>query len=180
MDLLQTNITIKSPQSDLQRLINCHKLLRYNLQSSEVTVEAELSRADIYTKHYLDGVQLGKNLAVTDLQPADDLAILAGHVFVNLWTMTNEEKYLYNAASLLEYAVTRSKPSFRIRLMLIRIYRLLGEMSTTVEERYSLENRCSRSGDRTLSSNANKADTKRYPVPFPSFSIISLLTSSHW
>ncbi|KAF8921223.1 N-acetyltransferase B complex non catalytic subunit-domain-containing protein [Mucidula mucida] len=122
-----------SPQSDLQRLINCHKLLRYNLQPSEVTVEAELSRADIYTKHYLDGVQLGKNLAVTDLQPADDLAILAGHVFVNLWTMTNEEKYLYNAASLLEYAVTRSKPSFRIRLMLIRIYRLLGAPAPAIE-----------------------------------------------
>jgi len=74
----------------------------------------------------MEGLELGSGLPVTDLQPADDLAILAGHAFVSLWTMTKEETYLYNAAVMLEHALTKSRMSFQIRLLLVRIYRLLG------------------------------------------------------
>ena len=103
--------------------------MRYNIPSDELTVDAELFNANVYTTQYLEALVVGKDLAVTDLQPADDLAILAGHSFVNLWSITQDEKHLYNAVSLLEFAVSKSKPSFRIRLMLIRLYRLLGRTS---------------------------------------------------
>jgi len=75
------------------------------------------------------GLDLGSSLPVTELQPADDLAILAGHAFVSLWTMTKEETHLYNAAVVLEFALTKSRMSFQIRLLLVRIYRLLGKCS---------------------------------------------------
>jgi N-terminal acetyltransferase B complex non-catalytic subunit len=62
----------------------------------------------------------------TELQPADDLAILAGQAFVNVWKLTYDETHLYNAVSVLEFGLTKSKHSYQMRLMLVRIYTLLG------------------------------------------------------
>ncbi|KAK0228730.1 actin cytoskeleton organization protein [Armillaria fumosa] len=119
--------------NELQRSTNRHKLLRHNLTQSDLTIEAELSYATLYTKQYLEGLRLGKGLPTTELQPADDLAILAGHAFISLWVLSNDEKYLLNTVSLLEFASSKSKQSFRIRLMLIRLYRILGAPSLALE-----------------------------------------------
>ncbi|KAK7020551.1 N-alpha-acetyltransferase 25, NatB auxiliary subunit [Favolaschia claudopus] len=119
--------------NDLRRLINSHQLLRQNLSADDLNVAAETERAALYTQQYLEGLKLGSSLPPTELQPADDLALLAGNVFVSLWKTSNDEKYLYNAVALLEYALTRSKQSFHTRLMLIRIYRLLGVPSLALE-----------------------------------------------
>lgn len=119
--------SIQASNNDLWRLINSHKLLRQNLSSDDLTIGAETDRATLYTQQYLEGLKLGAALPPTELQPADDLALLAGNVFVSLWKISSDEKYLYNAVALLEFALTKSKQSFHTRLMLIRIYRLLGE-----------------------------------------------------
>ncbi|KAJ6502477.1 actin cytoskeleton organization protein [Mycena sanguinolenta] len=119
--------------NDLRRLINSHKLLRQNLSVDEVSIAAETERASLYTQQYLEGLNLGVNLPPTELQPADDLALLAGNVFVSLWKLSSDEKYLYNAVALLEFALTKSKQSFHTRLMLVRIYRLLGAASMALE-----------------------------------------------
>ncbi|KAJ7097819.1 actin cytoskeleton organization protein [Mycena belliarum] len=119
--------------NDLRRLINSHKLLRQNLALDDLTMSAESERASLYTKQYLEGLKLGASLPMTELQPADDLAILAGNVFVHLWKLSSDEKYLCNAVALLEFALTKSKQSFQTRLMLIRIYRLLGAPSLALE-----------------------------------------------
>ena len=102
------------------------KLLRYNLLPSELTPEAESERAAEYVKVYLGCLQYGSGLPDTELQPGDDLAILAGHAYVSAWCQNREETYLQAAAAILEYASSRSKQSYRIRLLLIRIYHLLG------------------------------------------------------
>ena len=114
---------------DLQRVINVRKLQRINLVTSDISVDTESSLGSKYIEEYMAGLELGSNLPVTELQPADDLAILAGHAFVSLWTMTKEEAHLYNAAVVLEFALVKSRMSFQIRLLLVRIYRLLGEYS---------------------------------------------------
>lgn len=111
---------------DLQRVINVRKLQRINLVASDISIDSESALASKYIEEYMAGVELGSSLPVTELQPADDLALLAGHAFVSLWTTTKEETYLYNAAVVLEYALTKSRMSFQIRLLLVRIYRLLG------------------------------------------------------
>lgn len=117
---------LQSTISDLRRSINVHVLLRYSLPLAKITPEAELARATQYLTQYLEGLKLGTSLPSTELQHADDLAILTAQVFVNLWKMTEAESYLYNAASILEFGLTRSKNSFQMRLLLVRIYTLLG------------------------------------------------------
>ncbi|KAK7054789.1 mitochondrial distribution and morphology [Paramarasmius palmivorus] len=119
--------------NDLQRYINAQKLIRFNLQIDDLNPEAELSRAQLYTKKYLEGLPLGSDLPSTELQPADDLAILAASIFVNVWKITSKEHHLFDAAVVLEYGLTKSKQSFQMRLMLIRVYRLLGAPMAALE-----------------------------------------------
>lgn len=75
----------------------------------------------------------GKNLAKTELQPADDLAILATSSFISLHLLTRSRSYLSCAVSVLEFALVRSPQGFQHRLLLIRLYRLLGAPSVALE-----------------------------------------------
>ncbi|KAJ6547637.1 actin cytoskeleton organization protein [Mycena capillaripes] len=133
MSFLQSLTPSFTNTNDLRRLINSHKLLRQNLSVDDLNASAESDRATLYTRQYLEGLKLGTNFPPTELQPADDLAILAGNVFISLWKISSDEKYLYSAVALLEFALTKSKQSFQTRLMLIRIYRLLGVPSMALE-----------------------------------------------
>lgn len=117
----------KATPAELRRSINVHKLRRHNLSESQLTVDSESARASLYLKDYLRGLKLGEDLPKTELQPADDLAILTGQTFVSLWKLTGVEGHLYKAVAVLEFASIKSVHSFQIRLLLIRIYRLLGE-----------------------------------------------------
>ena len=116
-DLSQTN------GNELQRTINAHKLLRY---TSTPTVDSELASVQTFTKQYREGLQFGDHLPTTELQPADDLAVLAGHAYTNLWKLTGDLSYLHRAVVILEFASSKSKQGYVIRIMLIRIYHLLG------------------------------------------------------
>ncbi|KAG6336410.1 hypothetical protein ID866_2683 [Astraeus odoratus] len=110
----------------LQRLINVRKFQRHCLSEVEITVEAETARGVQYLSEYMNGLALGKDLPVTELQPADDLALLAAHAFVSVWTLNGSQDALCNAATLLEFGLTKSRMSFLMHMMLIRIYRILG------------------------------------------------------
>jgi len=103
-----------------------HALRRHNLTAEQLTPQLESTRASRLLRDYLDGLKLGQTLPSTELQPADDLAILAGQVFVNIWKLTDDEAHLYNAACVLEFGLTKSKHSFKMRLLLVRIFNLLG------------------------------------------------------
>jgi N-terminal acetyltransferase B complex non-catalytic subunit len=119
--------------ADLHRLINAYKMARHVLPISDITVEAESERTTLYTKHYLAGLKLGLNLPSSELQPADDLAILAGTSYVLLWKLTNDEIYLFRAVTLLEFSLTKSPQSFQMRVILIRLYHLMGASSLALE-----------------------------------------------
>ena len=76
-------------------------------------------------QQYMDALPVGAGFAKTELQPADDLAILAAQGYVNAYSLSHDESYLNRAAVILEYGLTKSAQCFKMRLMLIRIYRLL-------------------------------------------------------
>ena len=107
--------------------MNSFKLLRFSLLESDITAELESAHVEKYLKYYLEALPLGAHFPSTELQPADDLALLAGNTLVNLWTLTQHDSHLLNAVYLLEFGLTKSKQSFLMRLMLIRIYRILGK-----------------------------------------------------
>uniref|UniRef100_A0A8H7Y5Y3 Actin cytoskeleton organization protein n=1 Tax=Psilocybe cubensis TaxID=181762 RepID=A0A8H7Y5Y3_PSICU len=119
--------------SELRRLINSFKLIRYTLSESEITAEKELIRVAAYARYYFEGLALGVGLPSTELQPADDFALLAANAFITLWKLTGKDNHLLDATYLLEFALSRSKQSFLTRLILIRLYRLLGAPALALE-----------------------------------------------
>jgi N-terminal acetyltransferase B complex non-catalytic subunit len=128
--LNQASSLFQASLEELRRTINALKLLRFNLTGDQLTPKLETSLAAEYVRLYLEGLAHGRNLPDTELQPADDLAVLAGHAFVNLWKMTRDLSFLHQAVVILEFASSKSKQAYIIRLMLIRIYQLLGAYST--------------------------------------------------
>jgi len=117
---------MQSSGSALQRSINAHKLLRYSLSATQLTVNQESVRAAGLVREYFEALPLGKDIPKLELQPADDLAILAVQVYVNMYALDSAAAHLHKAVVLLEYASRKSPQSFQMRLALIRIYRLLG------------------------------------------------------
>lgn len=89
-------------------MCNAYKLRRVTLCSEEATVESETELVEDLMQRYRDALPLGmlanleghlcrndtrprstgKGLPKTELQPADDLAMLAGEVFVSLWSLS--------------------------------------------------------------------------------------------
>lgn len=83
-----THYGLRPTQTDhaaLRRLINTHKLRRFVLSPAELTPAAERARADAYLAAYVRALPLGADLPATELQPADDLVLLAAQAFVGLW-----------------------------------------------------------------------------------------------
>jgi N-terminal acetyltransferase B complex non-catalytic subunit len=89
-------------------------------------MDQESSRVVNLVREYFEALPLGRDLPKLELQPADDLAILAAQVYVNMFVLDHTVAHLHNAIVLLEYALKKSPHSYQIRLELVRIYRLLG------------------------------------------------------
>jgi N-terminal acetyltransferase B complex non-catalytic subunit len=96
------------------------------LKATQLTTDQEGIRAADLVREYFEALPLGDDLPKLELQPADDLAILAAQVYVNMFTLDNAAAHLHSAVVLLEYALRRSPQSYQVRLGLVRIYRLLG------------------------------------------------------
>jgi N-terminal acetyltransferase B complex non-catalytic subunit len=117
---------MQSSGAALRRSINAHKLLRYVLNATQLTVDQEGIRAADLVREYFETLPLGIDLPKLELQPSDDLAILAAQVYVNMFVLDYSVAHLHNAVVVLEYASRKSPQSYQIHLELIRIYRLLG------------------------------------------------------
>ncbi|KAI0302144.1 N-acetyltransferase B complex non catalytic subunit-domain-containing protein [Russula brevipes] len=115
-----------SSGSALRRSVNVHKLLRCGLSAAQLTVDQESARAADLVREYFEAFPLGKDLPDLELQPVDDLAILAAQIYTNMFSLDNTVAHLHNAVVVLEYASRKSPQSYQVHLELVRIYRLLG------------------------------------------------------
>lgn len=141
---------VPTTQSELSWQMNVFKLHRWSLTITETTsVELEESLLIKYLKAYVAALPIGqfslfyssgthkyhqgKSLPKTEIQPADDLAILAASALISLHLLTSKRSYLSSAVTVLEYALARSPQGFQHRLLIIRLYRLLGAPSLALE-----------------------------------------------
>lgn len=102
--------------------------VRRNLQQKFGTAEEEATQGHRCAKAYFSALHFGKDNLPTDLQPADDFALLAAQCYLGAWTAScsSEAKYLELAIAMLEYAIRHSKYRYQLRVLLIRLYRLSG------------------------------------------------------
>ncbi|KAG8881321.1 hypothetical protein FRB97_009663 [Tulasnella sp. 331] len=122
---------------DVQRQINVFKLQRFSL-AVERTPEVEHEDALNFLKVYFECLPVGKSCD-KDIQPADDLALLAVNALVSAWVLSQKEAYLHQALVILEYASSRSKYNYQFRVLAIRLYRLLGANAPAVNHYHLLD-----------------------------------------
>ncbi|ORY72573.1 actin cytoskeleton organization protein [Leucosporidium creatinivorum] len=133
--LFEKMTTIAEVAGDLSitavyRVINASKVARFVATVSDAATQ--LAAAEGFVKRYFQTLPLGKGLPPTDLQPADDFALLAGQAFVAAWQYSRDRSCLERALVVLEYGLQRSKHKYQIRILAINILRLLGASSSAI------------------------------------------------
>ncbi|CAE6412720.1 unnamed protein product [Rhizoctonia solani] len=120
----------------LRRAVNIAKMLRTGKPTAEkISPEDEVTSARKYLKAYLDAAPICENYPETEQQPRDDFAILAASAMVSAYVGSGKSSYLTQAVVILEYALSKSPYNARFRILLIRIYRLIGA-PTLAHEHY--------------------------------------------
>lgn len=85
-------------------------------------------------QQYQDALPLGKELEKTELQYGDEFVILASHILLDLYRQHEQSSVIIEAISLLEIALAKSIYNFRIKLMLVRLYLMIGNFFTVQSE----------------------------------------------
>uniref|UniRef100_A0A4W3K631 N-alpha-acetyltransferase 25, NatB auxiliary subunit n=1 Tax=Callorhinchus milii TaxID=7868 RepID=A0A4W3K631_CALMI len=88
---------------------------------------------------YKHGLDFGKSCLKTELQFSDNYCLLAVHVLLDIWNESGEEWPLWRSLALLEETLSHSPSSAQFKLLLIRIYCLLGTFEPVVDLYTSLD-----------------------------------------
>ncbi|KDE03030.1 hypothetical protein MVLG_06460 [Microbotryum lychnidis-dioicae p1A1 Lamole] len=118
-------------------LINAAKIARF-LAPSWTSAETQVILAHSYLTRYFQVLPLGSHFDSTDLQPADDFALLAAQAFVSAYHLDRDRSRLESALLVLDYALQRSRHKYQIRLLAINIQRQLGASSIAMDLNRSL------------------------------------------
>lgn len=108
----------------------CYSQLCYYFGITESSPE-KINLAQEYIDRYRHGLQFGGDLLPTDFQPADNYCLLAAHIFINVWEETGDETYITLVLSLLEQSLKSTPSNFQMKLLLMKIYNIIGAVSAT-------------------------------------------------
>ncbi|KAG0255713.1 N-alpha-acetyltransferase 25, NatB auxiliary subunit [Actinomortierella ambigua] len=111
---------------DTQVQINITRFERFAGKHSTLNFAEKYAQVNALWKLYEDALPLGKDLEETERQYGDDYAIMASHILIDLHKETKSYTPLLNAAFILEHALKASKHNYQMKLLLIRIYSILG------------------------------------------------------
>jgi N-terminal acetyltransferase B complex non-catalytic subunit len=137
----------KSPASrsfaDMNSLylnLNACKLARLIQPKVDTTVESELQSGQDFFALYLCAIPLGKDLPKTEMQPADDYALLSAQALVHASVMQREfgdksaSVSFLLAIVILTTALRYSPRGYRLRVLLIQLLRQFGNADIARKE----------------------------------------------
>ncbi|CBQ71337.1 conserved hypothetical protein [Sporisorium reilianum SRZ2] len=112
---------------DLRTNISIAKITRSVQPSDTLTEQTEAKFATELLKQYIDGLSVGASLPETEMQPADDLALLGVQALLSAYKLSGGKLvYLLQTIAVLEFALTKSKKGYQLRMLLVRSYVLAG------------------------------------------------------
>ncbi|KAI9486220.1 MAG: N-acetyltransferase B complex non catalytic subunit-domain-containing protein [Benjaminiella poitrasii] len=111
---------------NVHKQVNVRKLERFLGLHAATNIQEAVELVDALWAQYLDALPLGEGLKKTEMQYGDEFAILASHLLLDLYHQQKECSYLIQAISLLESALKKSIHNFQIKLILVRMYTMLG------------------------------------------------------
>ncbi|XP_071790320.1 N-alpha-acetyltransferase 25, NatB auxiliary subunit-like [Asterias amurensis] len=98
---------------------------RLGLQD-KLSQDVKLSLVDELIKRSEDALKYGKDLLNTDLQYGDEYLVMAVHLLLDIWQESGTERYLWRMIEILEKGLKASTSCHHMKLLLIRLYCLIG------------------------------------------------------
>lgn len=133
-NLIKTNdMTV----NDIQRNINIEKInfyLGYNINNEDEMKNYVKKLISLYE----DTLPFGTKLEATERQFGDDYLVLAAALLIDYYKTTNKNCYIYEAIAILEHGLEKSKFNFQFKIILMRLYSLLGDAFRTINISESL------------------------------------------
>jgi N-terminal acetyltransferase B complex non-catalytic subunit len=118
---------------NVHKNVNIRKLERFlNLHSQHDIKQALLIVNELW-KQYQDALPLGEGLEKTEMQYGDEFVILAAHTLLDLYNEHKQAALLIQAITLLETALVKSIHNFQIKLLLVRMYTMMGVYKRSFE-----------------------------------------------
>lgn len=111
----------------LYRCMNAVKLHRAIENSAACTAETEAKHASQYLQLYLSALPLGEDLPKTEMQPADDFALMTVQALLHASALSRAsgqhlwQTYLSHAVAILKAGLHHSPKGYRLRILLIRV-----------------------------------------------------------
>jgi len=123
--------------NDIQRNINIEKINFY--LGYDINNEDEMKN---YVKKlislYEDTLPFGAKLEDTERQFGDDYLVLADSLLIDYYRSTKKICYVYLAIAILEHGLEKSKFNFQFKIILMRLYSILGDVFRTTDLSRSL------------------------------------------
>lgn len=107
--------------------INIRKIEHFLDLHPKTDVKKALDVVNELWQQYQDALPLGEGLEKTELQYGDEFVLVASHILLDLYREHKQHTFAIQAICLLESALAKSVYNFRIKLMLVRLYILLGK-----------------------------------------------------
>ncbi|KAF9585291.1 N-alpha-acetyltransferase 25, NatB auxiliary subunit [Lunasporangiospora selenospora] len=117
---------------DIAIQINITRFERFIGQHSQLSSADTMALVNKFWKLYEDALPLGKDLVETERQYGDDYAIMSAHLLIDLHKETKSYFPLLTAVAMLERSLSASKHNYQMKLVLIRVYQLLGAFSRAI------------------------------------------------
>jgi N-terminal acetyltransferase B complex non-catalytic subunit len=128
----------KSAQvKNVHKNVNIRKLERFLNLHPQTDVKDGLTIVNDLWREYQDALPLGEGLEKTEMQYGDEFVILASHILLDLYREHKQVAILIQAISLLETALIKSIHNFQIKLILVRMYTMIG-MINCVENKLGI------------------------------------------
>ncbi|KAF9098341.1 N-alpha-acetyltransferase 25, NatB auxiliary subunit [Mortierella sp. AD031] len=117
---------------EISMQINLVRFERFIGTFSHVNSTETMALVNKFWKLYGSALPFGKDLEETERQYGDDYVIMAAHLLIDLHKDTKSYFPLLNATFMLEHALSASKHNYQMKLVLIRVYELLGAYNCAI------------------------------------------------
>ncbi|TIA88929.1 hypothetical protein E3P99_02301 [Wallemia hederae] len=104
--------------------INAAKLMRS--LSITTTIERDLSDAQYFAQQWKEYQYTGNDVPSTDIHPADDWSVLASLCYISAFSKSRDTSHLETASSFMESAMLTNGRSYKLKILMIAVYRILG------------------------------------------------------
>lgn len=134
-DTIQPATEKNTQVKNVYKNVNIRKLERFLNLHPRSDIKQGLAIVNELWKEYQDALPLGEGLEKTEMQHGDEFVILASHILLDLFTEHKQAAFLIQAISLLEIALVKSIHNFQIKLILVRMYTMIGKFFLYIEKK---------------------------------------------